>query len=203
MYIFTLSLFLPLFHLFPSFCLPPKTSKNIHLCKSVNLVFSPHFKKGKKKKKKVKYCIYSGVSELLSLAVDPWRSEIYSQDEKSNCCSFFQPFSLLLYDFKTELKIKWLVNLLGFFFQCTLFLLWMNSSFSISPPSWLHSIHHFCPHIFDTFTKAKKIKKFKKNSRWIYCRYFSKYELFFRRVWLLRWWTVKRERKKKKDEFFV
>lgn len=112
---------------------------------------------------------------------------------------FFQPFSLLLYDFKTELKIKWLVNLLGFFFQCTLFLLWMNSSFSISPPSWLHSIHHFCPHIFDTFTKAKKIKKFKKkNSRWIYCRYFSKYELFFRRVWLLRWWTVKRERGRKK-----
>lgn len=47
---------------------------------------------------------------------------------KLNCGYVLVFLSLLLYDIKTEFKIKWLVNLLAFS-SALLFLLWMNSCF--------------------------------------------------------------------------
>lgn len=44
-----------------------------------------------------------------------WRDQTCSQYEISQTVAPFWPFSLLLYDFKTEFKIKWLVHLVALF----------------------------------------------------------------------------------------
>lgn len=136
MYINTLFLFLPLFHLPPSFCLPLEISQNIHLCKSVNLVFSPRFTG---KRWNILFILVY-LNSFHYRLMGSWRNQIYSQEEipqTNQIVAPFWPFSLLLYDFKTEFKIKWLVNLVAFF-GALLFLLlppcgWTAASQSVLP----------------------------------------------------------------------
>lgn len=112
-YLHSLFVFLPLFHLPPSFSLLLS-----HFCKSVNLAFSPHFTG-----KKVKYFIYSGVSQLLSPTADgiPKESNLSSRSNPP----FFDLFHSFYMIFKTEFKIKWLVNLV-FSLWTSSASLWMN-----------------------------------------------------------------------------
>lgn len=119
----------------------PFLPENIHLCKSVNLVFRAHFTETR----------WNILFILVFLSCN-----LFS---KSNCGSFLTFFHTFCMILLTEFKIKWLVNLIAFF-SALFFFRDLVDDLQLDYQPWFHkALYFYLTYIF-TQQKFKKMSSF-------------------------------------------